>query len=169
MKKIYAPWRADYVTKEARSKNETTKADECVFCTQFEANDDEKYFIIKRAAHAAIMMNFYPYNAGHLMVLPYEHKASLTECEAEVRTEIMELITLSVEVLSSELNSGGFNIGMNLGKAAGAGIPSHIHMHVIPRWEGDTNFFPLIAKTKAVSFDLEKMYVQLRAAFDKAR
>ncbi len=165
MKKIYAPWRSDYVVQEARSKNEDTKQDECVFCEQFCDTSDEQYFILHRGQHCAIIMNFYPYNAGHLMVLPLGHVGSLQELGADARAELMELTCTSIEVLEKELSPSGFNTGMNLGKAAGAGIPSHIHMHVVPRFAGDTNFMPIIAETKPISFDLPKLYAKLKKHF----
>ena len=110
-------------------------------------------------------MNFYPYNAGHLMVLPLGHVGTLADLGADARAELMELTSLGVEVLQKELAPTGFNTGMNLGKAAGAGIPSHLHMHIVPRFAGDTNFMPIIAQTKPISFDLPTLYARLKKHF----
>ena len=165
MKKIYAPWRSDYVQKEACSKNEDATHDECVFCEQFADTKDEQYFILHRGQHCAVIMNFYPYNAGHLMVLPLGHVGTLEGLGAEGRAELIELTATGIEVLSKELNPAGFNTGMNLGKAAGAGIPSHLHQHIVPRFAGDTNFMPIVAETKPISFDLPTLYAQLKNHF----
>ena len=111
------------------------------------------------------MLNLYPYNAGHLLILPFEHTATLEALPKATRTEIMELTSLCTKILESELKCDGINVGINLGRAAGAGIPSHLHLHVLPRWNGDTNFLPTLADTKQVSFDLKKIYTLLKKAF----
>ena len=165
MKKIYAPWRSQYVQEEARSKNENASHDECVFCEQFSDTKDEQYFILHRGQHCAIILNFYPYNAGHLMVLPLGHVGTLEDLGADGRAELMELTSRSIEVLKKELKPHGFNTGMNLGKAAGAGIPAHLHQHIVPRFAGDTNFMPIVAEVKPISFDLPKLYEQLKKHF----
>ena len=158
MEKIYAPWREKYI--EERDKNK------CVFCHQLEQNNDEKYFILGRFTHSFVILNLYPYNGGHLMVLPLKHKATLTDCSPEERAEIMENIAFSITALEKTLKPQGINVGINQGKAGGGGIPSHLHAHVLPRWEGDTNFMPLLCKTKAVSTDLKKLYKLLKKEFD---
>lgn len=112
------------------------------------------------------MLNKYPYNAGHLLILPIKHVASLAELTKEARSELIELQSQSVEILQKTLNNDGANIGINLGKAAGAGIPSHLHIHILPRWQGDTNFMPTIAQTKVISFDLGQYYKKLKKQFN---
>lgn len=167
MDRLYCPWRSEYVDKEAHTKNENSPKDACVFCSQFSISDDKKNLILKRFKNIAIVMNKYPYNAGHLLVLPLEHKSRLADYTKEVRSELIEATNLCVEVLGKALKKPeGFNIGINLGKAAGAGIPAHLHLHVLPRWQGDTNFLPLLGETKQISFDLSKMYDQLKKEFD---
>lgn len=165
MKKIYAPWRGDYITNDARTKSENIAPEECVFCTQFAANDDDCYFILRRFEHTAIMLNLYPYNSGHLLILPLDHHAKLGDLGANVRNELFAVTSACTDVLQEALKPHGFNVGMNLGKGAGAGIPAHMHMHIVPRWEGDTNFMPIIADTKAVSFDLRKTFDTLKPLF----
>ncbi len=162
MKNLYCPWRSSYSSDDGRSKQEDATSDECVFCAQIKAHEDPKHLILKRFKHHIVMLNKYPYNAGHLLILPLEHYADLSQLSPEAQHELIELTTRCSTLLKKELHAHGINIGMNLGKAAGAGIPSHLHMHILPRFQGDTNFMPTIAETKNVSFDLHKLYEQLR-------
>ena len=167
MKYLYVPWRSKYVSGTRQSKEENTQEEECAFCKQISTNDDEKYFILGRYKYNFIILNLHPYNTGHLMVIPYKHCKDLDSLEKEERNELMELTSKSIAILQEKLKAEGMNIGMNLGKAGGAGIPSHLHMHVLPRWIGDTNFLPLLAETKTISFDLNKIYQDLRPEFKK--
>lgn len=166
MDKLYAPWRSDYTASTAHTKNEATSEEECVFCTQFAEKKDAHNFILRRFNQCIIMLNKYPYNAGHLLILPHAHLSRLNQLPQEVRYELIDLTNQSVEILKKVLNPEGFNIGLNLGKAAGAGIPAHLHQHILPRWNGDTNFLPTLAETKAVSFDLHKIYDRLVKEFE---
>lgn len=164
MKKLYAPWRKSYVEKV----NDLNNSQEvCPFCEQGSSNEDERYFILERGRYNFVMMNLYPYNAGHLLIIPYAHEASLEDLKEEARTELMALTTQSVVKLKKILGAHGINIGLNLGKASGAGIPAHLHQHVLPRWLGDTNFLPLIAETKQISVDLADIYKTLKAGWHK--
>lgn len=165
MKLLYAPWRSDYSANTAHTKNDNTPADACIFCVQLAQQDDAKHLIIRRFTYAVVMMNLYPYNAGHLMILPYAHQAFLHHVDQYTRGEIMELTMHSVTILTTVLGAQGVNVGLNFGKAAGAGIPSHLHMHVLPRWIGDTNFLPVLSETKQISFDLRELYEKLAPAF----
>lgn len=170
MKRLYAPWRHDYVTKASDDNNKKGMArdkSECAFCKQFQAGDDDKYFIIKRFELCAAMMNFYPYNSGHIMILPFEHVGELFQLKSETRNEMMEVVSLSTQVLTDVLRCEGFNIGINLGIAGGGGIPSHVHIHVLPRWRGDTNFLETLGQTKLVSADLFKTFANLKEGFAK--
>ena len=169
MKHLYAPWRGNYVTKKARSESGIVTKHECVFCTKFAEDNDEKNFVLKRFKHNAIVMNLFPYNTGHLMVIPFEHKKHPSEVSKEAREELMELTSQSAKILEEELGAEGVNLGMNLGRPAGAGIPTHLHMHVLPRWVGDTNFMPLIAQTKPISLDLNMVYKDLKPLFEKIK
>lgn len=165
MKRIYAPWRSTYTTKTARGKQEKTVEKDCIFCTKFTQKNDRKNFVIKRFKHNAIVLNRFPYNAGHILIVPFTHKSDLASLSKTARTELMELLSESAAIIKKELNADGINIGLNLGKAAGAGIPSHLHFHVLPRWAGDTNFLPVLGQTKQISFDLNHIYEQLKKAF----
>jgi ATP adenylyltransferase len=165
MNKLYAPWRGEYTTDTTRGKHDDTTAEECVFCAKFAQNDDQKNYIIARFTHHAVLLNLYPYSAGHLLIIPFEHTKHMHDLSAESRAESMELITHSIAILKDTLKADGINVGLNLGKAAGAGIPSHLHWHILPRWNGDTNFLPLLADTKAVSYDLNTIYKKLVEPF----
>ncbi len=162
---LYAPWRASYSNSIAHAKKEDTTENECVFCQRFKQTIDEDNFILKRFKHCVIMLNKYPYNAGHLLILPLKHVDSLHALSQEARIELMELMNSSIIIVKKILQCDGVNAGVNLGKAAGAGIPSHLHMHILPRFIGDTNFLPTLSATKAVSFDLNEIYRQLKPEF----
>jgi ATP adenylyltransferase len=159
---LYAPWRSPY----SDSRNTASVShNPCVFCVENEEIMDEDNFILKRAAHCYVVLNKYPYNAGHLMVIPYAHVKSLEELTAAARHEIIDVATMCTKILAQMLNCQGINIGLNLGQASGAGIPDHLHTHILPRWQGDTNFLPTLAHTKVISFDLTQMYQKLKPAF----
>lgn len=164
MKILYAPWREDYTTKSARN---TDEKDTCVFCEQLKDKNDTEHFILRRFKHCYVVLNRYPYNGGHLLVLPLEHKAKLSELPPESRTEIMQVITHCSELLEQELDAKGINVGLNQGKAAGAGLPAHLHFHVLPRWLGDTNFLPTLGATKTVSTSLNNIFKKLKPRIDK--
>lgn len=160
MKHLYAPWRTDYITKKHNKK--------CVFCAQIEQSNDTENFIIKRFDHCFVMLNLFPYNAGHMMVIPYHHSATLTKLNTAERYEIMEASTMAMNILKKELKADGFNIGVNLGgKASGGSISKHLHMHVLPRWHGDTSFLTTLAETKQISTNLVELYKKLTKAFHK--
>jgi len=162
-KHLYAPWRADYAQKTKQHPSSNKHAHECVFCTQIAAQDDERYFILKRYEHCVIFLNLYPYNAGHLLVVPYMHVAHLEDLSTQARAEMMEVISYAAHTLTQVLKAEGHNIGFNVGKIAGAGIPEHLHGHILPRWHGDTNFMPLLMGTKQISVDLHETYKKLKA------
>lgn len=165
---LYAPWRDKYVKKSIK-KNEI-KCIECVFCEKFEGNvSDEEALILKRTKRCIVVMNLYPYNSGHLLVLPLEHVPELSDLSKDVRSELFELTNLSISVLQKTLKAEGINAGLNLGRASGAGIPKHLHLHVVPRWQGDTNFLPIIAETKQISVDMKRIYDELKVVFDASQ
>ena len=168
MKRLYAPWRHEYINKLPKDTvNIKTGSDECVFCKQVAAGTDDKFFILKRLNHCFVMMNLYPYSVGHIMVLPYDHHGELTDLASDVRAEMMDGVTLATQVMTEVLNAKGFNIGINLGIAGGGGIPSHVHIHVLPRWRGDTNFLETIGQVKLLSGDFEKTFQALKAGFER--
>lgn len=167
MKKLYAPWRHDYVTraKEKSKPKDQINEDDCVFCQKFRENDDEKYLILKRFERCAVVMNYYPYNAGHLMVLPLAHKPSLETLDKATRSDMMEAVTHCMTAINSVVKCEGFNIGINIGIAGGGGIPSHLHIHILPRWLGDTNFLTTLTETNLICSDFLKLYTPLHEAF----
>jgi len=163
MKKLYAPWRERYIT-EAEHKKRKTKG--CLFCKKVKTKSDAKEYILKRYPYCFVVLNAYPYNAGHLMIVPNKHTKDLKKLSSDERIELMHALSTSINILNKTLRPDGINVGINLGKAAGAGIPGHLHIHVLPRWQGDTNFMPLLAETKHISTDLNKIYKELKKAFD---
>jgi ATP adenylyltransferase len=156
MEKLWAPWRMAYVVASQPSG--------CIFCTKPAEADDAASLLLHRGAHAFIMLNAFPYNNGHLMIAPYRHTADLESLTPEESTEMMALSQVSVTLLRRAYTPDGYNLGMNLGRGAGAGIADHLHLHVVPRWNGDTNFMPVVADTKVLPDTLQNTYARLRAA-----
>ena len=157
MERIWAPWRIQYIQME--------KPKECILCEKPKQNNDALNYILHRGDKNFIILNSYPYNPGHLMVAPYRHIASLEDLTEEERHEHFEIVSRSIKVLRQVFNPGGFNIGMNLGKAAGAGIDDHFHTHIVPRWQGDTNFMPVLADIKVLPEALAETYHKLKSQF----
>jgi ATP adenylyltransferase len=158
--RIWAPWRLEYV-KDASKDNE----DQCIFCAALQAGDDEKNLIVHRGDRCFVILNKFPYTNGHLMVAPYEHIDSLQELGAETLTELMALVQRGMIALESSYSPHGYNVGVNQGRVAGAGVEHHIHMHVVPRWGGDTNFMPVLGDTRVMNQTLEDSYETVRGAF----
>lgn len=156
MKRLYAPWRSSYF------KSDDTG---CPFCNAVTTNDDVGALVLARFDSVLVMLNRYPYNAGHLLVIPHAHEAGLSALSPAVRGEIMEATNRCIQVLTEKLECKGVNVGFNFGECSGGSIPDHLHMHILPRWQGDTNFLATIGQTKLVSFDLEEMYEKLKGAF----
>jgi ATP adenylyltransferase len=152
MRTIWAPWRIEYLSKE--------KEEGCIFCTKPKEKKDRKNLILHRGKTGFIIMNRYPYSNGHLMAVPYRHIKELTALNEKERLELMDLTTKSIETLNV-FKPDGFNIGMNLGKIAGAGIDDHIHFHIVPRWNGDTNFMPVIGDIRVIPEYLDQSYMKL--------
>ena len=138
----------------------------CVFCAKRTAPDDHEH-VLARGQFALVTLNKYPYNNGHLMILPYAHVASLEDLDPPALTELMLLTNRGLVVLRAAYRPDGFNIGVNLGKAAGAGIADHVHVHIVPRWSGDTNFMPIIGETRVIPETLDQTYARLRPLFDQ--
>lgn len=157
MERLWAPWRIEYI-KQPKDN------DECILCTVPTRQDDEATLLIYRGSHNFIMMNRYPYSPGHLMIAPYRHTADLAELSLEEGTEHLELIKLGVALLGDVSRADGFNIGLNLGRVAGAGLDQHLHTHIVPRWMGDSNFMPVIADTRVLSDGLASMHGKLKQA-----
>ncbi|HPN88157.1 MAG TPA: HIT domain-containing protein [Candidatus Omnitrophota bacterium] len=152
MKHLWAPWRMGYITKTKRNK------DICVFCKILQEKKDAKNYIVIRKRHSFAVLNIFPYNNGHLLVLPYRHVSDLSQLRPEEKQELFDLLEEIKALLDKVLKPGGYNIGMNLGKMSGAGFPGHLHIHIVPRWQGDVNFMPVIGQTKVISQSLKELY-----------
>ncbi len=159
MRILWAPWRMKYIEQPAEEG--------CIFCDKPAEGDDQKNLILYRGEFCFVVMNKYPYNNGHLMVIPFRHVRDISKLTAEEKCELMDLLVKSKEVLAASVNPDGFNIGMNLGRTAGAGVDDHLHFHIVPRWNGDTNFMPVIGKTDVISEGLEQTWIRLKKAFDE--
>ena len=159
--RIWAPWRLEYV-KDAGKDND----EECIFCAKPAEDDDEANLIVHRGERCFVILNLFPYTNGHLMIAPYEHLATLQELDPETIAETMALAQRAMKLLEDEYSPHGYNVGFNQGRIAGAGFENHIHMHVVPRWGGDTNFMPVLADTRVMPQTLEQSYEALRGAFD---
>jgi ATP adenylyltransferase len=158
--RIWAPWRLAYV-KDAAKDDEL----ECIFCTKPAAGDDEANLIVHRGERCFVILNLFPYTNGHLMVAPYDHLASIADLDAETTAEMMALAQTAIRVLEDAYAPHGYNVGFNQGRVAGAGVEHHIHMHVVPRWGGDTNFMPVLGDTRVMNQTLEDSYETVRKAF----
>lgn len=149
--RIWAPWRLDYV-KDAGKDDEQ----ECVFCAAASAGDDREMLILHRGKSCFVILNKFPYTNGHLMVAPYEHLGALQSLPEETLAEMMSLTQRSMSALQDAYDPHGFNVGMNQGRVAGAGVEHHVHMHVVPRWGGDTNFMPVLGDTRVMPQTLDQ-------------
>jgi ATP adenylyltransferase len=158
--RIWAPWRLAYVKDAAKG------TEECIFCAKPAADDDRASLIVHRGELCFVILNLFPYTNGHLMVAPYEHVGALTELGADTVAELMGLAQQSIRALESKYEPHGFNVGFNQGRVAGAGVEHHIHMHVVPRWGGDTNFMPVLGDTRVMPQSLEQSYEMLKGSFD---
>ncbi|MBI1988089.1 MAG: HIT domain-containing protein [Nitrospinae bacterium] len=157
MERLWSPWRMEYI-KQARRL-------ECLFCVKVAEKNDVENYILHRGKRSLVIMNRYPYNPGHLMVAPYRHVASLEEMEEGELTEMILLTRKCERVLQEVYRPQGFNVGINIGAAAGAGIADHLHLHIVPRWNGDTNFLPVLADTKSLPEELSESYGHMRPLF----
>lgn len=153
MKILWAPWRAGYVEKPGG---------DCIFCEKTRENKDGENLIVLRGQRSFIILNRYPYNTGHLMIAPYRHVADIEDLTEEEAAEVFKLLMESIKALKKAFKPDGFNIGVNLGRVAGAGVEGHVHFHVVPRWLGDTNFMPVTANTKVMPISLEEAYERIR-------
>ncbi len=157
MENIWAPWRKEFILSK--------KEGDCFFCEAIKDNQDHKNLVLYRGKECFCILNKYPYNNGHLMVVPNLHKDDLSKLSD---SEMFEFITLTRDmknILSKKMNPDGFNLGINFGKVAGAGVEDHIHFHIVPRWNGDSNFMPVIADTKVIPQSLDDLYIELKSCF----
>jgi ATP adenylyltransferase len=159
MEFLFTPWRLAYLTGDTAAN-----VDGCLFCGLHRLPDEEG-LIVHRGTGVYAILNRYPYSSGHLMVTPYAHRASLAEMTAPERAELLEVAAVAERILAAEYRCHGLNVGLNLGKSAGAGVPGHAHLHVVPRWEGDTNFLTVVAGTRTLPEDLAVTRGRLAAGF----
>ena len=158
MERLWAPWRMEYITEEPRAG--------CLFCRAIENPDGpDAELVVWRPQGAIVMLNKFPYNPGHAMVAPIAHKGDLVDLDAAQSADLMQALKSTIAALRSELKPEGFNIGVNLGRVAGAGIPDHVHIHVVPRWNGDTNFMTTIAEARVLPESLDATFAKLQAAW----
>lgn len=151
MDKLWSPWRSKYI-ESFKSDSDKSK---CIFCQMRDLNpDDQSNLLVDKGLNTFTVLNLYPYNNGHLMIVPFKHTGDLSELSKEESNEMFEKLNLAKMALSEILNPHGFNIGANIGRVAGAGIEEHIHFHIVPRWNGDTNFMPVLGEVKVISQDL---------------
>ena len=159
MEHMWAPWRMEYILSQ--------KSNGCIFCDKPQQKKDRDNLILYRGDSSFIIMNYYPYNNGHLMIVPYKHISNLEELAVDNRNEMMEILSKAGEIIKKTMQPEGMNIGMNLGKTAGAGIDDHLHFHIVPRWNGDTNFMPIFGNSRVLPQGLYETWETLKSHFDK--
>jgi ATP adenylyltransferase len=156
LKRIWAPWRMKYILSD--------KAQGCAFCEALQAGNDQAKYIVYRGEKAFVILNTFPYTNGHTLIVPYTHIGDLVKLDAETLAEMMLLTQKTLQALREAMGPHGFNVGLNLGEAAGAGIQDHVHIHIVPRWHNDTNFMPVFGDVRVIPEPLEDTYEKLRAA-----
>lgn len=161
MDHIWSPWRYKYIATADRPEG-------CVFCRIEQEHKDVENFVVHSARLNFMLLNLFPYTSGHLMIVPYEHQASLAAIDQATTTEMIELAKRAQNALEAEYHPDGFNIGMNLGRSAGAGIADHLHLHVVPRWSGDANFVSVVGETRVLPEDLATTCEKLKHHFGRA-
>ena len=155
MDKLWAPWRVKYITKIGKLRGA------CTFCRLFRERKDKANFVIARTKHSFAVLNIYPYNNGHTLIVPNRHVNDLDGLTAPEMADLMDLLIRTQKMLDKALRPAGYNVGINLGRIAGAGIPGHLHIHVVPRWRGDANFMPVTAETRVISQSLKALFDKL--------
>lgn len=160
MEHLWSPWRMEYIMQHEPVSG-------CIFCDALKREDSPENLIISREKLGFVMMNRFPYTSGHIMVVPNSHQPSLELLDAETRAELMELVSHGIRVLRAVYKPEGFNVGVNIGAIAGAGVADHVHMHIVPRWAGDTNFMSAVAATRVLPEALEDTYKRLHEAWDR--
>jgi ATP adenylyltransferase len=162
MERLWSPWRSKYI--ESISEKSDGNPKKCIFCEKFSERDDEKNLVVYRGSLSAIIMNLFPYNSGHLMIVPFAHKGSFEDLTDEENADVMGQTKLAIRLLQMVCHPDGFNFGANLGKVSGAGLAEHVHFHLVPRWNGDTNFMAVLGDLKIVSEDMQDTFRKLTGA-----
>ncbi len=163
MDRLWSPWRSQYI----QSIGNDGGSPECVFCAAIASADDDARYLLRRHERCATLLNLYPYNSGHLLIVPYTHAGDLLALDEETYVEMTGLIREWMATLGDVMRPQGFNIGSNIGRVAGAGIDQHVHIHIVPRWSGDINFMPVIGDTKVISESMTETMHKLRLRFDE--
>ncbi|HAJ56217.1 MAG TPA: HIT family hydrolase [Candidatus Omnitrophica bacterium] len=158
-KRLWAPWRIAYIKKFKKEKG-------CLFCKAFESGKDEKNFVVFRSKSSLAILNIYPYNNGHIMIAPQKHVRELGQLDSAETADLINCLNKAKRLLEQTLKPEGYNIGINIGRVGGAGIEHHLHIHLVPRWQGDTNFMPAIFNTKIISQSLHELYATLKKKND---
>lgn len=164
LERLWSPWRSKYIESFSNSEVKT-----CIFCDALSSDDDEARFILWRGNVCFVILNVYPYNAGHVMVVPNRHVPSIEDLTDAESAEIMSATRLMLRGLTKAIHPHGFNFGANIGRVSGAGIDDHIHFHIVPRWNGDTNFMPVLSETKVISEELCATYHKLKLAIQELK
>lgn len=159
MRQLWAPWRMAYIDQNSKEAG-------CIFCNKWDSPDRRENLLLAQTRHSMIMLNKYPYNSGHLLLAPKRHEKNLSDLSLAEYEDLSEALRHSIDIIRKILSPGGINLGMNLGKCAGAGIEDHLHWHVVPRWEGDTNFMPVIGETRVMPQHLLDSYDRLQPHFE---
>ena len=162
--RLWAPWRLSYI-KSSRDDGETPEG--CFLCRYRDDDRDETNYVVERGEHALVVLNRFPYNNGHLLIAPRDHKGMLDELSDQELLGSLQQLRRMTSALQRVLSPDGFNVGLNLGRVAGAGLPGHLHWHIVPRWNGDTNFMPVVGETKVISQSLEALFQLLRDELDR--
>jgi ATP adenylyltransferase len=166
MEHLWAPWRMAYIAPDTA---DTPQPQGCIFCTLPAEHRDAENHILYRGERCFMMLNRFPYNNGHLMIAPYQHIGTIEKLDAATLAELMAQAQLALRAIRYEMKPDGFNMGINMGKVAGAGYADHMHMHVVPRWDGDTNFMPVLADVKVMPEHLDVVYEKLKAAIEAVK
>lgn len=165
MDRLWSPWRSRYIQSFGTSEEYSG----CVFCDVQRMDNDDEHFLVRRHDHCFTILNLFPYNSGHLLIVPYAHTDSYADLADNAYAELCGLVRTWLALLAEVMHPQGYNLGSNIGRVAGAGIDRHIHMHIVPRWNGDMNFMPVIADTKVISESMHDTMIKLRNAFDASR
>ncbi len=163
MDHLWAPWRMGYILDNGKNH------EGCFLCAAMDKHQDRENYVLHRGRHSSVIMNRYPYNNGHLLVVPNAHVPDMSSLPVEELTDMMQCTQQAIDILRQDVNPDGFNVGINIGKAAGAGLPEHLHIQIVPRWNGDTSYISVFDETRVVPELLDKTYARLKPYFEKIR